>query len=47
MELGAKLKLAGARRTAVPELWLFGRPTMDASIPGRVFSIQRPREARR
>lgn len=39
MELGAKLKLAGARRTAVPELWL---PTMDASIPGRVFSIQRP-----
>ena len=42
MELGAKLKLAGARRTAVPELWL---PTMDASIPGRVFSIQRPREA--
>ena len=44
MELGAKLKLAGARRTAVPELWL---PTMDASIPGRVFSIQRPREARR
>ena len=46
MELGAKLKLAGARRTAVPELWLLG-PTMDASIPGRVFSIQRPREARR
>ena len=29
MELGAKLKLAGARRTAVPELWLSNNGRID------------------
>jgi hypothetical protein len=46
MELGAKLKLAGARRTAVLELWLLREPgfpcglSRPSSVPTRSAEAQ-------
>ena len=40
MELGAKLKLAGARRTAVPELWLLREATNGRIDPRK--GLQHP-----
>lgn len=44
MELGAKLKLAGARRTAVPELWLLREATNGRIDPRK--GLQHPTPSR-